>query len=103
MQSSQATVATAKPAAYMKQLCRHFGHKTEVSFDDERGRIEFRPDGVELGSVDLDATQPAVLTLTAVAGDAASLARVEQIAGSHLERFGRRDGLVVSWSRVSPA
>ena len=37
--SSIAHVATAKPGPYMKQLCRHFGHRNEVTFDDERGEI----------------------------------------------------------------
>ena len=96
-------MATAKPVAYMKQLCRHFGHKNKVWFDDERGRIELRPDGVSLGSVHLDATAPGVLVLTATAAETEALIRLEQITGGHLERFGRRDGMSVTWSPADSA
>jgi uncharacterized protein len=99
MPSSEAHVATGKPAAYMKQLCRHFGHRSDVSFDDHRGQITFCPDGVHLGSVELDATSADFLILRATAAADDDLGRVERIAGSHLERFGRRDGLAVRWSR----
>ena len=102
MPTSQARIATAKPAPYMKQLCRHFGHKCDVSFDDERGRIEFGSEGATLGTVELDATAPEVLVLTATAQTVEALERVEQIAGSHLERFGRRDSLEVAWAASSP-
>jgi hypothetical protein len=37
------------------------------------------------------------LHLTAFAQTPAGLSRVEQVIGSHLERFGRRDELVVRW------
>jgi hypothetical protein len=93
MVSSHATVATAKPAPYMKQLCKHFGHKVEATFDDERGTIH-----MPMGMCELDATAPDALHLQLSADDAESLARLEQVVGSHLERFGRRDELAVSFS-----
>jgi uncharacterized protein len=93
MSESHASVATEKPTPYMKQLCKHFGHKVEVAFDDERGTIVFA-----MGRCELDATHAGVLRMRAQAADAESLARTEQVVGSHLERFGRRDELSVSWS-----
>ncbi|HVW19002.1 MAG TPA: DUF2218 domain-containing protein [Solirubrobacteraceae bacterium] len=93
MPSSTAVVATAKPTPYLKQLCKHFGHKIEVQYTDDHGRIQF-----SAGVVELDATRPDALVLKAIADDAESLATVERVAGSHLERFGRRDELSVSWS-----
>jgi hypothetical protein len=93
MPESRASVATEKPAPYLKQLCKHFGHKVEVAFDDERGTI-----ALPMGRCELDATQAGVLRMRVEAGDAKSLARTEQVIGSHLERFGRRDELSVSWS-----
>jgi hypothetical protein len=39
------------------------------------------------------------LTITAAAQTPADLARVEQVVGSHLERFGARDGLQVAFER----
>jgi uncharacterized protein len=93
MPESHASVATEKPTPYMKQLCKHFGHKVEVAFDDERGTIV-----LAMGRCELDATHAGVLRMRAQAADAESLARTEQVVGSHLERFGRRDELSVSWS-----
>ena len=98
MPSSTAVVVTEKPSPYLKQLCKHFGHKIEVEFDDEHGRIVF-----EAGVVALDATRPDALVLTATADDAERLQRVENVAGSHLERFGRRDELVVTWAAADAA
>ena len=37
--TSRAEVATDKPVAYMRQLCKHFGHKIDASFDDDSGHI----------------------------------------------------------------
>jgi hypothetical protein len=39
-----------------------------------------------------------VLTLLAEAPDAESLARVQHVLGSHLERFGQRNELTVTWT-----
>ena len=39
------------------------------------------------------------LVLRAEAADEETLAKVEDVAGRHLVRFGQRDELVVDWSR----
>ena len=39
-----------------------------------------------------------VLTLVAEAHAPDGLARVQQVLGDHLQRFGQRDGLVVAWN-----
>jgi hypothetical protein len=92
MPESHASVATEKPTPYLKQLCKHFGHKVDVAFDDERGTIE-----LPMGRCELDATRAGVLRMRVQAADPESLTRTEQVIGSHLERFGRRDALSVSW------
>jgi hypothetical protein len=38
-----------------------------------------------------------VLTLIAAAPDSATLTRVQHVLGSHLERFGQRNELTVTW------
>jgi hypothetical protein len=90
-QRSETLVATTKPSAYLKQLCRHFGHKVPVTFDDDHGRIEF-----DFGTCELSRQQDALL-LGAWAPTSDELERVEQVIASHLERFGRRDELQVIW------
>ena len=78
----------------MKQLCRHFGHKNAAEFSETDGRIEF-----EFGTCEFSA-EGDVLVLRANAADEESVARVEQVIGSHLERFAHRDPLQVTWSRA---
>ena len=87
-------MATTNSAVYMKQLCRHFGHKNPAEFTDTDGRIEF-----EFGTCEFDA-QSDVLVLRAYAADEESVARVEHVIGSHLERFAHRDPVQVTWSRI---
>jgi hypothetical protein len=98
MPTSTAQVATEKPMPYMKQLCKHFGHKNEVSFDDIRGEIH-----LSSGVCRLDASAPSQLELSATAGDTESLEQLTRVIGGHLERFGSRDELAVSWSAAQPA
>ena len=90
--TSQADVATDKPVPYMRQLCKHFGHRVDAAFDDDSGYIRF-----DSGRCDLRAVGTS-LHLTVTADDAESRDRLTGVVGSHLERFGRRDGLNVSWT-----
>jgi len=91
---SEARVPTEKSAIYMKQLCRHFGHRVRTDWTDEAGRIEF-----EFGVCELRA-EPDALVLTGTAEDDESTSRLENVVGSHLERFAHREELQVSWSRA---
>ena len=89
--SSHAEVTTDKPVAYMRQLCKHFGHKVDAKFGDDTGYIQF-----DFGRCELQANN-GTLTLDVTAADADSHERMERVIGSHLERFGRRDELSVAW------
>jgi len=90
--SSRATVATAKACPYLLQLAKHLRHELHVRFDADSAVIPFA-----FGTAEL-AAGPGELTIAAHAHTPADLARVEHIVGSHLERFGRRDELQVTWS-----
>jgi catechol 2,3-dioxygenase len=94
---SRANVVTDRPSPYLLQLCKHFRHKLDVTFDERRGTIPFAFGRCELHAGD------GVLELEATAATADELARVEHVIGSHLERFGRRHELSVSWSRATQA
>lgn len=93
MVASTATVETAKASRYLQQLCKHFGHKIEVEFTPESGCLPFA-----FGLCRLEADASA-LRFYAEAADVAELARLEQVIGSHFERFAFRDDLKVSWQR----
>lgn len=91
---STATVPTANARRYMIQLCKHFGHKVEASFDDREGRIAF---GV--GEAAMRAS-PDTLMMVATAADAEGLDRLEKVMASHLTRFAFREpDMAVEWRR----
>jgi len=91
--SSRADVATETPDRYAKQLVSHLGR-----------RVEFTTEGPESSARIGDGTGrvvvgDGVLTLLASGEHEEGLARVEHVLGSHLERFGARNELVVRWTR----
>lgn len=94
MPTATAVVVTEKPTPYMKQLCKHFGHKLDARFTEDDGEIVF-----EMGTCKLDATRPDALVLHAISDDDAGLDGLQSVIGSHLERFGKRDELSVGWTR----
>jgi hypothetical protein len=91
MPHSVATVATTASARYAKQLASHLGRRAEVLAEPTGDRIVLAG-----GSCLLEAGTDR-LVLRATAGDEAALRRVEQVIGSHLERFGARSELTVAW------
>ncbi|HWU08253.1 MAG TPA: DUF2218 domain-containing protein [Streptomyces sp.] len=91
--TSRADVATDVPGRYAKQLVSHLGRK--VTFVEEQGSWT----ATVLGSVARITVGDGVLVLQAEAPDSESLARLEHALGSHLERFGQRNALTVTWQR----
>ena len=90
--AARAVVPTDAPARYAKQLVSHLGR-----------RVEWRTDGpvstaTIAGGTGIVEVGDGVLTLRAQAGDTESLERVQDVLGRHLERFGQRNELVVTWS-----
>ena len=90
--TARADVVTDAPARYAKQLVSHLGRR--VSWTTE-GNTSTAQIGGGSGSV---VVGDGVLTLLAEAPDPETLARVQQVLGSHLERFGRRNELSVTWT-----
>ena len=96
MLTSSAVVATDSPARYAKQLLSHLGRKNTVE------PLADAPDGGRLVFVDGTATlrpQEGGLLMDAAADDEDGLAHVEDVVARHLERFGARNELVVTWQR----
>jgi hypothetical protein len=80
--SSEANVPTAAPRRYLAQLCKHFGHKLPVSFDEQHGSIDFAT-----GRCELDAMPDAgMLRLRVHSSDEDGLAKLEDVVARHLER-----------------
>jgi uncharacterized protein len=89
--SARADVPTDAPERYAKQLVSHLGRRVEWSTDGATSTARF---GDGTGRV---VVGDGVLTLHAEAPDAEGLARVQDVLGRHLERFGQRNELVVTW------
>ncbi|MCG7979796.1 MAG: DUF2218 domain-containing protein [Candidatus Thiodiazotropha endolucinida] len=95
MIASNTTIQTARARLYMRLLYKHFGHLVDVERNGESAcLIKFGFGTGDMTTVDDE------LTLTARADDEMSLARVETVLESHLERFAFREGLIVNWSRA---
>lgn len=107
--SSTARVATDRPARYAKQLVSHFSAHNDGHWDSNDGRGEFtfvgegsgseNPKKAFDGKVHVGLVAAEAVLLIHVEGPAELIPRFEQVVGSHLERFGQKDGLEVSWRR----
>ena len=93
--SSRADVVTDVPARYAKQLVSHLGRKVEFVEDGDTWTAHVA------GSVARITVGDGVLVLEAEAPDTEGLARLEGALGNHLERFGSRRELTVTWRRSS--
>lgn len=97
MFTSTAIVSTDAAARYAKQLLSHLGRKAgvePVEGDPEAGLLHLS------AGVGVVRPRPDHLIMEASADDADSLAQVEDVLGRHLERFGARRELTVSWQRA---
>lgn len=85
--------ATERAARYLNQLCKHMtGHGMHVETPDETyGFADFG-----FGTCTLRA-QPDGLAMTLQAQQPVALERAQHGLTRELERFGRRDGLTVTW------
>jgi hypothetical protein len=93
MPASRAIVPTASASRYLQQLCKHWSHKFEVTFDASHGHIP-----LPLGTADLDAAADS-LTVTCTVPDGGDIDRMQQVVAEHLNRFAFREGeLVFGWA-----
>jgi hypothetical protein len=93
--SARADVITDAPERYAKQLVSHLGRRVEFSSDGTASTARF---GDGTGRV---VVGEGVLTLLAEAPDPDSLAKIQDVLGRHLERFGQRNELAVTWHTTS--
>lgn len=92
MPISTASAATERPGRYAKQLAAHLSRRLTTSWDEDSGRgsVELGDGRAELTAVD------GALDLRIESDD---LDRFEDVLGRHLVRFGKKDELIVQWTR----
>lgn len=88
---SKATITTDKASRYLQQLCKHFGHKIEVAFDPNNGKIIF-----PFGECHLEANE-AELRLSLQSPTAEQLEQLQGVVERHLVRFAFREELQLNW------
>ena len=94
MSVSLADVTTPHAGRYLQQLCKHWSHKFDVTFDTLCGRIPFsetaklvlKANGDVL-SLQLDAPPDRLPTL-------------EDVVSDHLKRFAFKEDLTIAWQPV---
>lgn len=86
MASSMAVIPIPHASRYLQQLCKHWSHKFDVSFDAVSGHIP-----LPLGSADLAAGDMA-LTIHCAVPEGGDLLRIQQVVAEHLNRFAFREG-----------
>lgn len=84
---------TAHASKYLQQLCKHFAHKVEVSFDEVRGYAALPPGPAELMA---DAEG---LTVRIRAETAKDMIQARFVVDSHLVTFAHREGFTgLAWN-----
>ncbi len=85
MTRTTGTFTTPNASRYLQQLCKHFGHKLETTFDETSGTIAF-----PTATATLRAT-PTLLTVALEVQDPGQVARMREVIDSHLKRFAFRE------------
>ncbi len=85
MLSASTRFETPNASRYLQALCKHFGHKVAVSYDETSGRADLPPGPAKMQADD------AALTVEVTGPDDAGLARAKFIVEDHLLRFAFRE------------
>ncbi|WP_318527576.1 aldolase/citrate lyase family protein [Albidovulum marisflavi] len=96
-QCAWGTVRTENGGRYLQQLCKHWSHKAEATFDETEGQVVF----ANGQKVEMQA-QSDRLDVVATAGPRADLAAWISVVEAHLKRFAFREDLEIAWSDAPP-
>lgn len=96
MTTLTANVEIDDPSRYLKQLCRHFGHKVATTCDDDSGTVSF-----DECDVAIEVVGDKSLNLAVVAGNAITAERFAGVVQRHLEKFAFRQNLTFDWRAPS--
>ena len=90
--AKRAVVETAHGIRYLQQLCKHWSHKFETSFDQQEGRVV-----LTVGEVRLSANSDH-LVVQLSARSAQDLRTLQEVLVSHIDRFAFREKLHYEWT-----
>lgn len=93
MAISTARVPTEQGSKYLQQLCKHWSHKLDVSFDATQGKVRF-PQAVATMTA-----EPGTLLVSIEAEDQSVVDQMKGVVANHLDRFAFREApLTFDWS-----
>lgn len=85
MHSLSGSYATENAKKYLQQLCKHFGHKIDVSYDENQGTAKFI-----FGPAFFSADDQK-LSVQFELNQAASVDAAKHVIDSHLKKFAFRE------------
>ena len=94
MATLRADVSTEHASRYLQQLCKHWSHRFDVTFDATQGTVKLN------GAVCRFQSEPERLVMT-LEGDQ-DLERMSGVVTDHLKRFAFREELAVRWAAAEP-
>lgn len=90
--NSHTTINTTNASKYLQQLCKHWSHKNECTYDVDQGRVLFTSGNL----LELAATGEQLTMHVTVAADG-DLDGFKQVVDTHLLRFAFREELAIHW------
>ncbi|MEZ5882729.1 MAG: DUF2218 domain-containing protein [Paracoccaceae bacterium] len=94
---STAYYPTENASKYIQQLCKHFAHKVEAGYADNRGHAALPPGPAEM------IADPAGLTVRVSAPDLKGIIQARFAIDSHLVTFAHREGFSgLTWMLETP-
>jgi aryl-alcohol dehydrogenase-like predicted oxidoreductase len=90
---STATITTVEPARIILRLCKHWGHKWPVRYDEHQGQVDLSSGRVLMTAGDGELR----VRLEGVAG--ADMLRLEEVVAEHAQRMARDETFQWDWAR----
>ena len=92
---ASASITTVEPARIILRLCKHWGHKFSVGYDDTQGRVELPSALLRMRAGE------GQLSFRLEAQPGADIARLEQVVADHAQRMARGETYRWDWQRTS--
>ncbi len=92
--AASATITTAEPARIILRLCKHWGHKFAVSYDDTQGRVELS------SALLLMRVGEGQLTFRIEAQPGADIAVLQDVVADHAQRMARGETFTWHWQQA---